>query len=222
MPNRTIVLPGVWARDATDVPVTPIALTTYRDTALSEAAMLSAWPYTAVVNSATFNEMLLRLTFLMKELETNGVLTYSELNDYVVGAVAKGTDNQIYQAGVVNGPGSSIVDPVGDVTGTWNLAFSGGRTEPRIVTASTTVAAADRCIVIDATAGNVILTLLAANDSSGQNLKIQRARGDVSANTVEIEQDGADTIALSTDSLFLFRGEGYELIPDGVSDYLQF
>ena len=92
--------------------------------------------------------------------------------------------------------------------------------EIRTVTATGTVSASDEFIIIDASAGNVTLTLLPADE--GSTVKIQRARGDMSVNTAEIKQDGADTIALSTDSLFLFRGEGYELIPDGVSDYLQF
>jgi len=90
----------------------------------------------------------------------------------------------------------------------------------RSVTITGAVLSSDEIIIIDATAGAVTLTLLPADEGSA--IKIQRSRGDSSGNTVDIEQDGADTIALSTDNLTLFPGEGYELIPDGVSDYLQF
>lgn len=91
----------------------------------------------------------------------------------------------------------------------------------RNVTLDSTVLKSDAVIVVDATLGDVVVTLLSAASSDARNINIQRSRSDLSSNAVTITPDGTDTIGKGS-SMTLFPGEGYEFIPDGVSDYLQF
>lgn len=222
MPNRTVTLPGVWAQNAIDVPTgtDPTPLTTYRKTGLLESDLLSAWPYTAIVGSAMFNEVMLRLTFLLQELEQNGVLTYSELVNYKVGALVKGTDNIVYECLVVNGPGSAVVDPVGDTTGTWRTALL-KKDSIRNISATTSVSIQDTCIIIDASLGDVVLTFLSAANTNAGNIKVQRARTDPGTHTVTLIPQGGQTIG-GESTVELLPGEGYEFIPDGSTDFIQF
>lgn len=46
---------------------------------------------------------------------------YSNQINYQISSIAWGSDDQIYIALIANGPGSTTVDPVGDLTGTWVL-----------------------------------------------------------------------------------------------------
>lgn len=56
------------------------------------------------------------------EINNRGILTYDALTDYPIGAIVSGS-NEIYQATVTNGPSSSIVNPVGDITGVWESFY---------------------------------------------------------------------------------------------------
>lgn len=56
----------------------------------------------------------------------NGLLfalsnTYSALKDYVVNERSIGSDGNRYKALIANGPSTSVVNPVGDNTGTWKI-----------------------------------------------------------------------------------------------------
>lgn len=48
-----------------------------------------------------------------------GILNYDAVTDYGIGAVVTGSDGLTYQAKIANGASSAVVNPVGDVTGTW-------------------------------------------------------------------------------------------------------
>lgn len=63
------------------------------------------------------------VTEALKELQEYGFKVYDTLVDYPAGAITKGSDNNTYEARVANGPGSTTVDPVGDVTRTWIKLF---------------------------------------------------------------------------------------------------
>jgi len=53
-------------------------------------------------------------------IESQGILTYSATIDYVAGqSFTVGSDGLLYKCFINNGPSSSVVDPVGDATGTW-------------------------------------------------------------------------------------------------------
>ena len=49
------------------------------------------------------------------------LVDYSATFDYALTDYSKGTDGLLYRAAIVNGPSTSVVNPVGDVTGTWIL-----------------------------------------------------------------------------------------------------
>ncbi len=50
---------------------------------------------------------------------TGGAGSYQNDIDYVLNNYALGGDGAIYRTLLANGPGTSVVDPVGDLTGTW-------------------------------------------------------------------------------------------------------
>ena len=60
-----------------------------------------------------------------KPLNDNGILPYDSNLDYsqANGTLVKGSDNNVYQAMQDNGPSSAVVDPVGDNSGVWELAY---------------------------------------------------------------------------------------------------
>ena len=67
-----------------------------------------------------FNQLFRYLSALAVEINLKGpFLDYNNTIDYVIGAFAKGSDGLEYKVFIANGPGSSVVDPVGDLTGTW-------------------------------------------------------------------------------------------------------
>lgn len=54
---------------------------------------------------------------------------YDPLINYGVGGIAVGSDDNWYIVLVANGPATSVVNPVGDLTGTWGF-FTGGNLIP--------------------------------------------------------------------------------------------
>ena len=52
-------------------------------------------------------------------LNEQGIGVYDAITDYPVGCIAKGSDGNLYTTLVINGPATSVVDPVGDTTATW-------------------------------------------------------------------------------------------------------
>jgi len=93
MAQRDQNIPAVWADGAADVPASPVASTTYRKSSISAGDITSAWPYSQVVDSAIHNEVLGRLTYLMKELEERSVLIWSPNTEYKTGTYCLGPTN---------------------------------------------------------------------------------------------------------------------------------
>ena len=115
MANRTIVVGGVWANGAADVPLTPTPLTTYKNSTLTSATIQAAWPFSKIVDSAILNEMMFRLTTLMSQLEVSGILNWCNTTPYMAGGLAFGSDNVIYKAVQAN----TGVDPTIDSGTNW-------------------------------------------------------------------------------------------------------
>ncbi len=70
----------------------------------------------------------------LKEINDKGILQYSNNVDYVADlAYAVGSDGNLYHCKINNGPSSSVVDPVGDVTGTWEVAFTQGQSDNLVI-----------------------------------------------------------------------------------------
>lgn len=67
----------------------------------------------------TFNYWMNETYRWIKAINDLGILGYDTATDYTNGSVSVGTDREIYKCRIANGPSSSVVDPVGDLTGTW-------------------------------------------------------------------------------------------------------
>ncbi len=65
------------------------------------------------------------------------VIDYSATYNYRLTDYAKGSDGVLYRAAIVNGPATSVVDPVGDITGTWIIVGGVAKAmEITVITAS--------------------------------------------------------------------------------------
>ena len=94
--NRTIEVGGVWANNAADVPAEPISETTYKDSTLSSSEIEEGWPYDKRVDSSKHNEIMYRLTSLLRSLEQIGILPWSALTTYALDSICMGSDGRIY------------------------------------------------------------------------------------------------------------------------------
>lgn len=59
------------------------------------------------------------VTESLKEIQEIGFKPYDPLVNYPIGASTFGSDGLNYKADIANGPATSVVNPVGDLTGTW-------------------------------------------------------------------------------------------------------
>jgi hypothetical protein len=91
----------------------------------------------------------------------------------------------------------------------------------RAVAVTGPVIESDQIIVIDASGGDVDLTFLSAAASGAKSIKVFRKRSDPGTSAVNLLPAATETIAGEA-SVSLLPGEGYEFIPDGTSDYIQF
>lgn len=110
--TRDTVSPGVFAADAvTTIPSTPSSGTAYRDTATTQQQSEDGWKFNTLVNSATFNQIMYQVTNLMKIVDTQGLLGWSDQVEYAIGALVLGSDKQVYRAIGANGPTAGLSDP---------------------------------------------------------------------------------------------------------------
>lgn len=110
--NRTDVIGGIWAGGAPNVPATPVPAVTYVNSALLEATINAAWPYTILVDSSTFNEIMKRITTLLTSLEQNGILPWCATTTYQTGSIVLGSSGFQYKS-LSNDNLNN--DPTGDV-----------------------------------------------------------------------------------------------------------
>lgn len=122
--ERTVASPGVWASAAqTVIPPNPVAGTSYRDAANGADAIAQGFPFNTIIGSADFNEIMLRFSSVITEADRSGFLGYSDQVDYTAGdSNCRGSDGLAYVCIQDNGPGSTVVDPVGGTPGFWQRA----------------------------------------------------------------------------------------------------
>lgn len=131
MSRSVSMLDAIFAANAsTTIPASPVPGTTYRNTAVTSTMIENGWPYAEIVDSATFNQIMYRLTALLNAVEQQGILEWSEYTNYSAGSFARGsTDNSIYQATASSGPDDpvGVKDPDGGAnTDYWSAYNSGG------------------------------------------------------------------------------------------------
>lgn len=99
-----------FANDAeTTLPGVPIDGTSYRDTTFSDLG--PGWPYKTKVESQDFNQIMYIQTLLMRQLSNQGVLDYSDKEDYTADNALIKDDGGLYLCIANNGPASSIKQP---------------------------------------------------------------------------------------------------------------
>lgn len=118
MANRTTVTGGVWAKNAADVPGTPIGGTAYAKSGMSQSDIEAGQKFDRVFPSSDYNEILRRLTTLMDMLEKNGVLPWCATTTYSAGAECKGSNGRTYYSLAGNNAGN---DPTA-TSGYWALS----------------------------------------------------------------------------------------------------
>ena len=118
--NRNMKMPGVWAKDAlTTIPQPPVSGIAYRNDNMTEAEANEGQKYGAIGDSAQWNQELWAATTLLKELESQGILSWSPLVDYSVNAMVMASNDKLYSALQASGPSTAPQDPVNDTTQTY-------------------------------------------------------------------------------------------------------
>jgi hypothetical protein len=81
-------------------------------TGLIYTSLIANGPATTVVNPVD------DVTGTWEEFLKNPI-AYKALSNYAIGATTQGSDGNRYRCAIANGPATTVVDPVGDATGTW-------------------------------------------------------------------------------------------------------
>lgn len=107
--DRSHTLRGrVFADNAeTQIPLSPVVGVPYRDTQISDGIFKNGWPFSTIVNSGDFNQIMYLMSGLLCEIEGQGILLWSNELDYKTGSVVRGTDGYIYRALQDSGPGTT-------------------------------------------------------------------------------------------------------------------
>lgn len=85
----------------------------------------------------------------------------------------------------------------------------------RTITTDTTLTSSDYLVLVDATAGNVIVTLPASDTKEGYQIIVKKI--DVSVNTVTIEPDGSETIDGAANKVLTTQFEVVRTASDGAT-----
>ena len=97
--TRTVTLPAIWADDAiTEIPMPPIANTTYRNTGLGSTELLQGWPYQKIVDSADFNQTLWLISNLVKNCEQYGIMPWCASTTYKQNGICLASNGIFYWA----------------------------------------------------------------------------------------------------------------------------
>ena len=105
MSRNVSLLNSVFASDAeTVVPISPAVGIPYRNPNLTSDKAGQGWPFSTVVDSADFNELMFRVTGLMDFVEKTGGIIWSPLTDYPVGAFVRDEQLIFWEATQASGP----------------------------------------------------------------------------------------------------------------------
>lgn len=105
-----------FANDAeTTLPGVPIGGVSYRDPSFT--ALGPGWPYKTKVESQDFNQVMYVQTLLMRALSNQGILDYSDKEDYVAATgAAVMDDGGVYVCLQDNGPATTVKQPSAEPT----------------------------------------------------------------------------------------------------------
>jgi len=89
----------IWGRTALqNIPSPPNQGVSYRlGNALTPTQIANGWPFGEKVDSTVLNEYMNRLARFADQLDTQGILSWSQTTPYTTGALVMGSDNKVYQ-----------------------------------------------------------------------------------------------------------------------------
>lgn len=104
--TRTVTLISQWAATAsTTIPNPPVPGQAYRNVALTASTVQQGQNFSAVADSAAWNQFLWNISGLVQAAENWGIMPYSPLTTYQPGALTLGPDGVLYQSIAASGPG---------------------------------------------------------------------------------------------------------------------
>ena len=157
--NRTVQVGGIWAESAPTPPASPSYGNTYANTSISEADIQAGWPFSVVVDSADFNEVMRRVSQLLTLIEGWGILPWSPLTTYDTGARVMGSNGALYLCVL----GTTGNDPVSSPT-YWqieDITAHAALTNPHGAVSTGT---ADRLVLRDSAGRAQVTSPIVAND----------------------------------------------------------
>lgn len=109
------------------LPDSPVTGQTYRDAGITSERIRKGWPFNQIVNSFEFNQIMYQITGLLNDLERQGILAWSQLTDYPVGAIVRDEDGRFYESIQENGPNltQGVSRPSETVNTIWKIASIG-------------------------------------------------------------------------------------------------
>lgn len=122
MASKTFTVPFADSGDKTAVPdpTQPAGAVSYTEGFPIEYELDQVTEPTALdVPRQETNQLWFDVTEFLQELQQNGLSVYNATYNYVVGAYTIASDGIFYRALLVNGPASTVRDPVGDTSGSW-------------------------------------------------------------------------------------------------------
>ena len=166
MASKTFAVPFAGSGDKTAIPdaTQPSGDVSYTEGFTEDYGLDQATePLAKDIPRRETNQLYFDITELLQEIQQNGLPVYNATYDYAVGAHTIGSDGLLYRALLVNGPASTVRDPVGDVSGTWIL--TGTPFVPSVPFATTVFTASDPTWV--PTAGVKILEVTVTGGGGG-------------------------------------------------------
>lgn len=181
--TRDVSLGGlIFAEDATPTqgaPVGPTIGTPYRNEELTQQVNGQGWPFSKIVNSADFNEIMYRITSVLDAIEVQGILFWSDVTDYVAGSIVRrtsGSTEKFFEALQASGPSTTPKDPaqLANIGVYWKEASIGGAGGGYAVqfVSTTLVDPLEKNVLYFCTGGNITLTLPSVAISNGDKIKI--------------------------------------------------
>lgn len=122
MASKTFTVPFADSGDKTAVPdpTQPAGAVSYTEGFPIEYELDQVTEPTALdVPRQETNQLWFDVTEFLQELQQNGLSVYNATYNYAVGARTIASDGILYRALLVNGPASTVRNPVGDTSGTW-------------------------------------------------------------------------------------------------------
>lgn len=136
--NNTQTIPGIWAQTADTDLSNPQQGTTYRDATLDSTVMENGQQFATKVDFSVLNQLFYLSTFLLKQLESQGILSWRPTQPYEMGAIVMGSNGFLYRCVVASSTGN---DPIS--TGQWMKLDFADKANISLNNISTSVCAAD-------------------------------------------------------------------------------